>query len=253
MQRMSTNLDRKLQAFVGKQPLDDFYELMRYEFGWNSPESEPMLHPHSVLCLHACQACGGTPDVAMPMAMAVALLHRFARIQEDVERRREVSRGRPAVWSLWGTPQAMNAGDGMHALAKMALLEGRGSISAGTILELEEELDESCLRLCEVLHLELQGPDAPAAVELAARKSAVLFGCAAYAGCHLAGGDESRRQALRRFGELIGSAAGARPLSEARARAFYDEALLLLSDGSVIAAAGPSLRAFAEYLLTFEI
>jgi hypothetical protein len=27
----------------------------------------------------------------------------------------------------------------------------------------------------------------------------------------------------------------------------------LLSDGSVIAAAGPSLRAFAEYLLTFEI
>lgn len=257
---ISTGIDSALRAFVDRQPLSEFYDLVRYHLGWPA-EGHELLRPRSVLCVVACQTCGGSFDSALPMAVAIALLHSFELNQEDLERHRRVRNGRKSVWSVWGTPQAMNAGDGMHALAKMALLDGRGRLQPAAILHLEQLLDECCLRCCEVIHseqaaghLELGSGEEADIVELAARKGAILFGCAAYAGCYLAGDGESRQGAqIRRFGELLGSAAGVKALSAERADSLQAEALTALEAAGVAAEHCAALRSLADYVLDGEV
>jgi geranylgeranyl diphosphate synthase type I len=250
---ISARIDQGLRAFVDKQRLGDFYELMRYELGWQrGPEAPPPVRARSVLCVLACEASGGTLEAALPVAMAVALLHNFSLIQEDMEHGREVNRGRPSVWRLWGSAQAMNAGDGMHALSKMALLECRAHAPAGATLHLQEELDEACLRLFEALQQELLAPQDCSAEDTAVRKGAVLFGCAAYAGCYLAGGSEAARGAMRRFGELAGSASAIRRINPARASALADSAETALAGCPLDAGPREALSGFCRYLLQSE-
>lgn len=187
------------------------------------------------------------------MAVAIALLHSFEMNQEDLERHRRVHRGRESVWSVWGTPQAMNAGDGMHALAKMALLEGRDRISPATILHLDQELDESCLRCCEAIHLEQTAGQQSSAEDLGASKAALLFGHAAYAGGYLAGaGASPRAMHVHHFGELLGSAAALKASNPERSEAFQARALAALEASNVAAEHRAALRSLADYVLSNE-
>ena len=57
---------------------------------------------------------------------------------------------RETVWWKWGPAQAINAGDGMHALARLALfgLQDAG-LSAGSTFRAVQILDEAGLRTCE--------------------------------------------------------------------------------------------------------
>ena len=244
LRRVSAEVDRALHAFVDRQPLSDFYDLVRYHLGWGAPNGAPAIRSRAVLCVLACRACGGTTRTALPMAVAIALLHSFASNQEDLERHREVSRGRPTVGSVWGTPQAMNAGDGMHALAKMALLEARDRIPAQAILRLEEALDECSLSACEILHQELLGGSTNA-TELAVAKSSVLFACAGWSGCYLAGTDEALSERMRRFGELLGAASA----DGSQAQDCHSQALQALELTGLTAAKLGPLRALAEYVM----
>jgi geranylgeranyl diphosphate synthase, type I len=254
---LSAGIDRALRAFVDRQPVSEFYDLVRYHLGWSAQGQAP-LRPRAVLCAIACQACGGSFERALPMAVAIALLHSFELNQEDLERQRRSRHGRQSVWSVWGTPQAMNAGDGMHALAKMALLEDRERLSAAAILHLQQELDESCLRCCEAIHLDQAAAAAHAisagTLERAANKTAILFGYAAYAGCYVAcAGQSSLVPCLRHFGELLGSAAGVKPLSPSRAAAFRADAIAAFKSPGIAAEHQAALRDLTDYVLDSEI
>jgi geranylgeranyl diphosphate synthase, type I len=254
---ISAEIDRALRAFVDRQPLGDFYELVRYHLGWMA-EGAGLLRPRAVLCVVSCQACGGTFDQALPAAVAIALLQGFELHQEDLERQRPSRHGRQSVWTVWGRPQAMNAGDGMHALAKMALLEDRERLSAAAILHLQQELDESCLRCCEAIHLDQAAAAAHAisagTLERAANKTAILFGYAAYAGCYVAcAGQSSLVPCLRHFGELLGSAAGVKPLSPSRAAAFRADAIAAFKSPGIAAEHQAALRDLTDYVLDSEI
>ena len=244
---VSARIDAALHAFVDRQPLGEFYDLVRYHLGW--PADPAPFRPAAVLCMLACRACQGTFERALPMAVAMVLLQGFEQNQEDLERQRRTRQGRESVWSVWGTPQAMNAGDGMHALAKMALLEGRERLQATEVLQLERELDECCLRYCEAIWEE-QAPQAADAAGKAAAKGAVLFSCAAYAGCFLAGaGDAPTADAMRRFGELLGAAAGVQAAGCPGAEAFRDRALAALESSGMAAGQCAELRSLADYVL----
>jgi geranylgeranyl diphosphate synthase type I len=247
LRRASAAVESRLAAFVNSQRLGEFYDLIRYRLGWQTPDGPPAIRPRAVLCLLACQACGGRQAMALPMATAIALLHIFAANQEELERGLETRHGRPSVASVWGVPQAMNAGDSLHALAKMALLGTRRRLPGPKILRLEELLDESSLHACEAIHDELEGRAGD--VELAAAKSAVLFGCAAYAGGYLAAVDEAISRQLRCFGDLLGSAVGVMPLDRVRAESYYRQSLGALEEARLPAASAAPMRTLAEWVM----
>ena len=103
------------------------FGMLRYHMGWadaafNPCQARTGKRVRPVLCLLACEACGGDWEQALPAAAALELMHNFSLIHDDVEDQDKTRRGRPTIWALWGEAQAINAGDVLFALAQLSLL-----------------------------------------------------------------------------------------------------------------------------------
>jgi geranylgeranyl diphosphate synthase type I len=161
------------------------------------------------LALWAAEQCAGDIGDALPVAAAVEWIHNFTLVHDDIQDGDHERRHRPTVWVVWGSAQAINAGDGMHAIAYRALLSGRARPS--TRLRAAAAINNAILAVIEgqCLDLDLEGSiNAPVAtyVRLARSKTGALIGAALEAGA-LMGGAKTRQAAmLRRAGVELGIA-----------------------------------------------
>jgi geranylgeranyl diphosphate synthase, type II len=73
------------------------------------------------VCLATCEAFGGSLEDALPSAVALEILHNAFLIHDDIEDASLLRRGEPTLHLRYGTPLALNAGDGL-ALQAMATL-----------------------------------------------------------------------------------------------------------------------------------
>jgi len=137
------------------------YHMMQYHMGWLDQSFQPTDAPRGkrlrpVLCLLACEATSGDWRPALPAAAAIELIHNFSLLHDDIEDGSETRRHRPTAWTLWGIPQAINTGDAMWAVSRLALhrLLDLGH-SAQTVLRVAQSLDKACLELCTGQYLDL--------------------------------------------------------------------------------------------------
>ncbi len=79
------------------------------------------------ICLGTCEAFGGTAAAALPSAASIELLHNAFLVHDDIEDASLLRRGRPTLHRCWGTPLALNAGDGL-ALVAMSTLGANGEL-----------------------------------------------------------------------------------------------------------------------------
>src|SRR5579859_98395 len=127
------------------EPLSSFYGQMRYHLGWAHADLSPIeehpdrflgkfLRPTLLLLAHQASlpdaplpASTGRPPYSLeqilPAAVAVELVHNFSLIHDDIEDGDPLRHHRPTVWKLWGQPQAINTGDGLFCVARLALWE----------------------------------------------------------------------------------------------------------------------------------
>lgn len=188
-------------------------EMLDYHLGWSSgtPAGRgKRIRPQ--LTLLACQAAGGDWTTALPAASAVELIHNFSLVHDDIQDQSNARRGRPTLWTLWGVPQAINAGDALLVLARLATqrLLARG-VSAADALEVQRLLDQACLELTQGQFLDLDfetRPAVPVADYLAMieGKTAALLAAATACGAHLAGAGAARVQAFADYGRSLGLA-----------------------------------------------
>jgi len=197
--------------------LASFYGMMQYHLGWLDEGFVPTrggagkrLRP--ILCLLTCQATGGDPDQALPAAAAIELVHNFSLVHDDIEDKSHLRRGRPTVWKVWGMPQAINAGDGLIALAHLAMqrLADRAVPSRRVFIALEI-LDQACLALTEGQYLDLSfearlDVDVKQYLSMIRGKTAALLSAAAQLGAIVAGSDPESIARYRRFGQNLGLA-----------------------------------------------
>ncbi|MCC6237163.1 MAG: polyprenyl synthetase family protein [Dehalococcoidia bacterium] len=209
-------IEAELREVVGARE-GELWSWMRYHLGWEDADGRPseaasgkLLRAAGVLL--AAEALGGDPARAVPAAAAIELVHNFSLLHDDIEDRSERRRDRATLWTLIGVPQAINAGDGMHALARLALLRlaARGFEDA-TVLAAALELDQACLRLVE-------GQQADMAMEgrsevtrdtylaMIEGKTAAMFATPLALGALLGGGSSAQVQAFREFGHHTGMA-----------------------------------------------
>ncbi|MGA9350030.1 MAG: polyprenyl synthetase family protein [Anaerolineae bacterium] len=207
---------RKVLATPHPQ-LASFYGMMQYHLGWIDEGLVPTkdgagkrLRP--ILCLLTCQATGGDPDQALPAAAAIELVHNFSLVHDDIEDKSPLRRGRSTVWKVWGEPQAINVGDGLFALAHLAMrhLADRG-VPPRRVLTAFEILDEACLALTEGQYLDLSfearlDVDVKQYLSMIRGKTAALFRAATQLGALVAGSDPESMACYRRFGENLGLA-----------------------------------------------
>lgn len=193
------------------------YGMMHYHLGWLDAGFQPVTLPagkrlRPLLCLMACEATGGDARQAVPAAAALEILHNFSLVHDDIEDGDETRRHRATVWKLWGVPQAINAGDGMFALAFAAVqrLTALG-VSAERTLAALGVFTETCVALTEGQHLDMsfEQRDHVTVAEylrMIQGKTAALIGASVAIGGLIGGAAPGGDVALRRFGQEIGLA-----------------------------------------------
>ncbi len=214
--RYRTRIEGELRALIGGEP-GQLRAWMRYHLGWEDAEGRPvtaspgkLLRPAAVLLV--AEALGTAPDRAAPAAAAVQLVHDFSLLHDDIEDRSERRRDRATLWTLVGVPQAINTGDGMHVLARLAVLRlSDQRFDAATVLDAARELDAACLRLVEGQHADMamEGRSDVARADYLAMidgKTAAMFATPFALGALLGGGDPGTIDAFREAGRHLGMA-----------------------------------------------
>jgi len=153
-------IDRQLRSMVQGRELP-LYDMIRYHLGWQDKEGKAIeahtgKYLRATLCLLGCECTGSNFDKALPLAGAIEYIHNFSLIHDDIQDNDRVRRHRPTVWSIWGKPQAINAGSAMSSIAGLALGElDRLGVEARKQLDAAAIMDNACLEMLEGQYLDI--------------------------------------------------------------------------------------------------
>ncbi len=189
------------------------YEMIRYHLGLDGSDGPRGKRMRPLLGLLAYTSIAGEHARALPGAAAVELGHNFSLVHDDIEDGDVERRHRATLWALHGVPQAINTGDLIFSLSRVALhrLTDLG-FSDSKVLRLMRLYDETCVALCEGQYIDIatSAQDAPMTVELyfdmIGRKTAALIAASIEAGALLATDDDEVIARYRRFGWSLGLA-----------------------------------------------
>lgn len=191
------------------------YDVLRYNMGWVDVDAKPIasrtgkaLRP--TLCLLTCEAVGGDPALAIPGAVSVEFIHNFSLVHDDIQDQDEVRWGRPTVWSIWGKPKALVAGNLLRAVADQALwnLDKQG-LDYTVATKVVHLLTESYLSMIEGQYLDVayeghSDTELAEYLDMISRKTGALIRCSVNIGAVIGTKDTARIKAFQNFGRSLG-------------------------------------------------
>jgi geranylgeranyl diphosphate synthase type I len=212
--RLLTDIETEMIAVIDERggharPL---YDMLAYHLGLDGVSGPRGKRMRPLLGLLAYESLTGDYRRALPGAAAVELGHNFSLVHDDIEDADRERRHRPTLWALWGVPLAINAGDALFALSRLALYRLlEDGFSERRVLALMRIYDETCLALCEGQYLDISferqdDVTVDAYLEMIGKKTAALVGASVQAGAILATDDGAVIEAYRRFGYDLGMA-----------------------------------------------
>ena len=189
------------------------YEMIRYHLGLDGVDGPRGKRMRPLLGLLAYTSIAGEHTRALPGAAAVELGHNFSLVHDDIEDGDIERRHRATLWALHGVPQAINTGDLVFSLSRIALhrLTDLG-FSDAKVLRLMRLYDETCLALCEGQYIDIATSESDevmsvdAYFDMIGRKTAALIAASIEAGALLATDDEEVIRRYRAFGWALGIA-----------------------------------------------
>jgi geranylgeranyl diphosphate synthase type I len=189
------------------------YEMVRYHLALDGSGANGGKRIRPLLGLLAYASIAGDHHKALPGAAAVELGHNFSLVHDDIEDGDRERRHRATLWTKHGVPQAINAGDTLFSLSRIALhrLTDLGFPDA-KVLRLMRQYDETCLALCEGQYIDIATSESDQLMsvegylDMIGRKTAALIAGSIEAGALLATDDEEVISRYRRFGWALGLA-----------------------------------------------
>ena len=193
------------------QPL---HEMLTYHMGWTGEGAGPdatgkRIRPLLVLLTTA--TCGADWQTALPAAAAVELVHNFSLVHDDIQDNSPKRRGRDTVWTKWGAPMAINAGDALFVMSNQAIVDLKEKYPAEVILQAAEILHNTCLDLTRGQFLDMSYEERKdLSIEdywpmISGKTSALLSACC-HIGALLGGANEEKQESYRSFGHYLGLA-----------------------------------------------
>lgn len=209
-------LDEEIKAVFSSQD-GLLYNMFHYQMGWMDQHGNPTTistghYLHPMMCLTACESLSGDFQNALPAAAAVELVYNFSLIHEDIQSGNPNRGSREALWWIWGPGQAINAGDGMHAVARLALMRmSDNGAPADQALAALRTLDKSCMDMFEGQHQDLVFQErldvsVAAYLKMAELKAGALTGLAMSLGAMCGGGSDEGVAAFGACGARLGTA-----------------------------------------------
>ncbi|WP_281278512.1 family 2 encapsulin nanocompartment cargo protein polyprenyl transferase [Streptomyces tateyamensis] len=244
--RSRNAVDPVLRAAVDSMP-ESMARIAAYHFGWREADGSPVaadsgkaIRPAMVLA--AARACAAEPAVPAPRsgsgpgpgaplapgavpapgsaavpadparavlaaAAAVELVHNFTLLHDDVIDRDETRRHRPTAWRVFGSTEAILAGDALHSLALRTLAEDAHPAAPAAMRHLAQCVVELCAgQQADCAFEQRSNVTLAECLAMAEAKTGALLGSACAIGALYAGAGEEAAQAMDAFGRQIGLA-----------------------------------------------
>lgn len=182
-----------------------------YHLGWWDEQGRPVdaggkaLRP--ALVLLAAEAVGGSAEDAVVPAAAVELVHNSTLLHDDVIDGDGERRHRPAAWRVFGSADAILAGDALITEAIQLIATGGDRLSRRATRLLGQAAQEVMGGQCADVEFERRdNVEAPEAVAMARAKTGALVRVSCELGALYGGGEPERVARLAAFGAAIGLA-----------------------------------------------
>lgn len=210
---MSTEFEAHLEACVTSADLPaPLGAMIDYHFGYGAhgpARRGKRLRP--TMLARVAHDRGAAQEDALDAAAAIEILHNYSLVHDDIEDRDELRHGRKTLWSTYGVPQAINAGDAMCALSFLTLARAQTRHPAERVTEMIRVLHGAHLTMCAGQSLDIAFEIAPSVdvqsyCRMIAGKTAALFGAACELGALCSGADAASATQCREAGIAFGMA-----------------------------------------------
>ena len=186
--------------------------MLEYHFGYGNAgpaRRGKRLRPR--LLLAVAQAHGAPAEKALDAAAAIEILHNYSLVHDDIEDGDELRHGRKTLWSVYGIPQALNAGDALCALSFLVLMQAGRYHQGERVLQMVRALHEAHATMCDGQSLDLaferRSHVAPGEYKaMIGAKTAALFGASSELGALCAPCDATTADECREVGRAYGLA-----------------------------------------------
>ncbi len=186
--------------------------MIRYHFGYDAPgttKTGKRLRPQ--LLLRTALEEGGPVECALDAAVAIEILHNYSLVHDDIEDGDELRHGRTTIWSRFGVPHGINAGDALCAISYLTLLHEEAVVPPNRVVEMLHVLHEANLLMCEGQGLDISFEtrsivSMPQYLEMIAGKTGALFAASCELGALAAGTHPDRAKEYARLGRAYGLA-----------------------------------------------
>lgn len=211
LERARQLIEPSLRAAVDRLE-GDLHLPARYHFGWVDADGSPTavgsgkgIRP--ALALLGAEAVGASGVDAVPVGVAVELIHNFSLVHDDIIDGDTERRHRPSVWSQFSVGEAVVVGDAMHTLAFQVLLDSPGEHGAAVAARLGHATSAMIRGQSDDMGF-AHRPDVTVEQCLAmeADKTGALLAFAVCGGALMGGGDGDVVEALHVFGIELGVA-----------------------------------------------
>jgi len=156
------------------------------------------------LVLLASKACGYEGPAAIKLGAVVELIHTATLVHDDIIDEADTRRGRPSTNSRWGNHMSVLAGDWMYMQAFNVALGERNFKILDLLIGLTQVMVEGELQqLTSLRKIDVTEDEY---LELAYRKTAVLFAACLRLGAILAGRSDEEEMKLGAYGTNLGLA-----------------------------------------------
>ncbi|MBK3634433.1 polyprenyl synthetase family protein [Streptomyces sp. MBT97] len=183
-----------------------------YHFGWIDAQGNPTdgdggkaVRP--ALAVLSAEVTGAAPEVGVPGAVAVELVHNFSLLHDDLMDGDEQRRHRDTVWKVHGPAQAILVGDALFALAGEILLE-LGTAEAARATHRMTVATRALIdgQAQDISYEHRDRVSVEECLEMEGNKTGALLACASSIGAVLGGADARTADALEKYGYHLGLA-----------------------------------------------
>ena len=195
-------IDKAIENYLYEKEPSNLYEAVKYLPFAGGKRLRPL-----IACL-ACEAVGGNFVNALPLAVALELIHTFTLVHDDIMDKDEERRGMPAVHVKFGENTAILAGDTLFAKAFEVASAIKDAEIAKKILR---NLAIMAKEICEGQQLdiefeEMEYVEESQFLEMIEKKTARMFEQAAMGGAIVGRGKKEEIEALQKYGLNLGMA-----------------------------------------------
>ncbi len=185
----------------------------RYHFGWVDSDGRP--HPKSrhgkgvrpTLALLSAEAVGASPQIGLPGAVAVELVHNFSLVHDDIVDDDAERRHRATMWKVFGMGNAIIVGDALMGLALQVLLEEPTPARTAAAADLNRATMAMITgQYMDMSFSQRERVEVEECWEMVSCKTGALLAHAAAVGAILAGAPAATVEGLRNFGNELGLA-----------------------------------------------